>query len=87
VFGSAGSLRVTWPWNVRVPGILVQHGDEVEHVVVAAVDTYRLQSDNFSRAIRGVEQPLLGRADALGQARTIDSLYRSAEAGGEPMQP
>ena len=86
VFGSAGSLRVTWPWNVRVPGILVQRGDEVEHVVVAAVDAYRLQSDNFSRAIRGLEEPLLGRSDALGQARAIDSLYRSAEAGGEPMQ-
>jgi D-xylose 1-dehydrogenase (NADP+, D-xylono-1,5-lactone-forming) len=87
VFGSEGSLRITWPWNVRVPGILVQRGDEVEHVVVAAVDAYRLQSDNFSRAIRGLEEPLLGRADALGQARTIDSLYRSAVAGGEPMQP
>jgi xylose dehydrogenase (NAD/NADP) len=87
VFGSEGTLRVTWPWNVRVPGILLQRGEEVEHVVVAAVDTYRLQSDNFSRAIRGVEEPLLGRSDALGQARTIDSLYRSAEAGGEPMQP
>jgi xylose dehydrogenase (NAD/NADP) len=87
VFGSEGSLRVTWPWNVRVPGILMQHGDEVEHVVVAAVDTYRLQSDNFSRAIRGLEEPLLGRLDAVSQARTIDSLYRSAEAGGEPMQP
>jgi predicted dehydrogenase len=86
VFGSEGTLRVVWPWNVRVPGILVQRGDDVEHVVVAAVDTYRLQSDNFSRAIRGVEAPLLGRQDALGQARTIDSLYRSAEAGGESMR-
>ncbi len=86
VFGSEGSLRVAWPWNVRAPGILVQRGDEVEHVVVAAVDTYRLQSDNFSRAIRGLEEPLLGRADALGQARTIDSLYRSAEMSGEPIQ-
>ena len=86
VFGSEGSLRVTWPWNVRVPGILVQRGDEVEHVLIAAVDAYRLQSDNFSRAIRRLEAPLLGRSDALGQARTIDSLYRSAEAGGEAMQ-
>jgi hypothetical protein len=58
----------------------------VEHVEVAEVDAYRLQSDNFSRAIRGVEAPLLGRADAVGQARAIDSLYRSAEVGGEPMQ-
>ena len=45
-----------------------------------------VQGDNFSRAVRGVEEPLLGRADALGQARAIDALYRSAEAGGAPAQ-
>ena len=86
VFGSEGSLRVVWPWNVRVAGIELRHGNTVERVEVAEVDAYRLQSDNFSRAIRGAEEPLLGRADAVGQARTIDSLYRSAEVGGEPMQ-
>jgi predicted dehydrogenase len=85
VFGSEGSLRIAWPWNVCVPGILLDRGGEVEHIGVAEVDAYRLQSDNLSRAIRGVEQPLLARPDALGQARTIDALYRSAEAGGQPL--
>jgi len=32
-------------------------------------------------AIRGEGEPLLGRADALGQARTIDALCRSAAMG------
>jgi hypothetical protein len=29
--------------------------------------------------VRGERPPLLGRADALGQARTIAALYTSAE--------
>jgi predicted dehydrogenase len=35
----------------------------------------------MSDAIRGEAEPLLGRQDALGQARAIEALYRSAEAG------
>ena len=35
----------------------------------------------MSDAIRGEGEPLLGRADALGQARVIEALYRSAESG------
>ena len=65
---------------------MLRRGDEAERIEVEAVDRYRLQGDNFSRAVRGLEQPLLGRADALGQARTIDALYRSAESGGEPVE-
>ncbi len=35
----------------------------------------------MGRAIAGGEPPRLGRADALGQARTIQALYRAAESG------
>jgi predicted dehydrogenase len=31
--------------------------------------------------VRGEREPLLGRDDALGQARAIEALYRSAEEG------
>jgi predicted dehydrogenase len=44
-------------------------------------DHYRLEMENLSDAILGKAKPLLGRADALGQARTIEALYRSAESG------
>jgi hypothetical protein len=40
-----------------------------------------LELDNFTGAVEGRVPPLLGRDDALGQARTIDALYRAAEAG------
>jgi predicted dehydrogenase len=35
----------------------------------------------MAAAIHGRKSPRLGRADALGQARTIEALYRSAETG------
>jgi predicted dehydrogenase len=84
--GSDGSLELAWPWNVREPGIVLRRGDALELVACEQADAYRLQADNLSRAVRGVEPPLLGRDDALGQARAIDALYRSAEAGGELQQ-
>ena len=47
-----------------------------ERIDVEDVDRYLLQLENFSEAIRGEAEPLLGLEDALGQARTIDALYR-----------
>ena len=46
-----------------------------------AVNSYGLELENLSAAIRGAATPLLGRADALGQARVIEALYRAADAG------
>ena len=86
VVGSDGSLLVASPWGCQDPGIELRCGDERERVEVEDIDRYRLQSDNFSRAIRGLERQLLGRDDALGQARAIEALYASAERGGEPVE-
>ena len=36
---------------------------------------------NLSDAIRSTAEPRLGREDAVGQARVIDALYRSAVTG------
>jgi D-xylose 1-dehydrogenase (NADP+, D-xylono-1,5-lactone-forming) len=82
VVGAEGTVNVPWPWNAREPGLELRRGDEVEWIAIDDVSPYRLQCDNFSRAVRGLEPPLLGRDDALGQARTIDALYRSAADGG-----
>ena len=46
-----------------------------------AVDSYRLELENLADAIAGEAPLLLGREDALGQARTIEALFRSAESG------
>jgi D-xylose 1-dehydrogenase (NADP+, D-xylono-1,5-lactone-forming) len=85
VVGSEGVARIASPWHVRPPGIELVRGGNVEQVEIPPADSYRLEVENLARAIRGEEAPLLGRDDALGQARAIEALYRSAEAGGEPV--
>ena len=80
--GSEGTLRVPTPWGVDEPGMILDRRGNSERVDVPPADRYRLQSDNFSRAIRGLEPPLLGREDAVGQARALAGLCRSAERGG-----
>jgi D-xylose 1-dehydrogenase (NADP+, D-xylono-1,5-lactone-forming) len=77
VVGSEASAVVPDPWQCRDPH--VQVGDE--RIDVEDADRYRLEVENMNDAIRGEAEPLLGRDDAVGQARTIDALYRSAEMG------
>jgi predicted dehydrogenase len=77
VVGSEASAVVPDPWLCRDPHI--QIGDE--RIPVPDADRYRLELENMSAAIGGEAEPLLGRDDAVGQARTIDALYRSAETG------
>ena len=74
--GSEGSVLVREPFICRDPHVEL-NGERIE---VEDIDRYRLQMENFSSAIRGDAQPLLGRDDALGQAKTIAALYRSAES-------
>jgi predicted dehydrogenase len=45
------------------------------------VDPYTRELEEFGRAVAGGPPPRIGRADALGQARTIQALYRAAETG------
>jgi D-xylose 1-dehydrogenase (NADP+, D-xylono-1,5-lactone-forming) len=75
--GSEGTLVVRDPVRCRDPHVEVD-GVRIE---VDDVDRYFLQVENFSAAVRGEAEPLLGRADALGQVRAIEALYRSAATG------
>jgi xylose dehydrogenase (NAD/NADP) len=82
VSGDEGSLFVADPWHCRRPGIqLRREGQEDEWIAFEPADSYRLEAENLSSAIRGEAQPLLGRADALGQARAIEALYQAAVSG------
>jgi predicted dehydrogenase len=84
VVGSKGTARVVSPWHCLEPGIELSRGGDVEWIAIPDEDKYRLELENLSRAIRGDGEPLLGRADALGQARAIAALYGSAAVGGAP---
>jgi len=82
VIGSEGSLFLDDPWHCNVPVIELRRDDGVERIELEREDSYRLQLENLSDAITGEGKPLLGRDDALGQARALDALHRSA-LGGE----
>ena len=81
VVGDAGALFLDDPWHCRKPVIELRRDDGVERIELDAVDSYRLEAENLSAAIRGEGAPLLGREDAIGQARTIEALYQSADSG------
>jgi D-xylose 1-dehydrogenase (NADP+, D-xylono-1,5-lactone-forming) len=44
------------------------------------VNSYQLELENWSEVIRGEAEPLLDRADAVGNARALEALYASAES-------
>jgi predicted dehydrogenase len=76
--GSEGSLFLDDPWHCNRPAIEVRRGDGVERIELDREDSYRLELENLSDAIRGEGTPLLGREDALGQARALEALHASA---------
>ncbi|MFI5227265.1 MAG: Gfo/Idh/MocA family protein [Candidatus Limnocylindrales bacterium] len=75
--GTKGSFVLTDPWQSD-PATLTRDGVET---ALEVADPYPLELEDMSRAIRTGEPPLLGRADALGQARAIEALLRSAVTG------
>jgi predicted dehydrogenase len=81
VVGEEGSLFLDDPWHCRQPLIELRRDGEVERIEAPIGNSYRLQAENFTAAIRGEQPTLLGRADALGQARALQALYAAAESG------
>ena len=75
--GDANILVMRSPWQGQARTLWL--GDR--EIPVTPVDPYPLELENMSAAILGEAAPLLGREDALGQARTIAALYESAATG------
>jgi len=81
VIGSEGSLFLDDPWHCNVPVIELRRDGEVERIELERADSYRLELENVSDAIDGKAELLLGREDAVGQARALEALHHSAETG------
>ena len=82
IVGEEGVIRVHAPWRVDWGGELtIQRGASREVVQVEEANSYTLELENLADAIEGRAAPLLGRDDAVAQARVIDALYRAAESG------
>ncbi len=79
VVGEEAVIVVRAPWRSDWPGALtLEREDGVEVLEVPRADPYRLELENLADAIEGKAPALLGRDDALGQARAIEALYCSA---------
>jgi xylose dehydrogenase (NAD/NADP) len=81
VVGDEGSLVIPDPWLARRLVLHLRREESREEIALPPADPYRLELENMSAAIRGEAEPLLGRADAVGQARALEALYRSADEG------
>jgi predicted dehydrogenase len=79
--GSEGSLFLDDPWHCNNPVIELRRDGKVERIELEHQDSYRLELENLSDAIRGEGELLLGREDALGQARALEALHESATSG------
>ncbi len=84
VVGSTGEIQVPSPWQTPLGSeiLIVRDGlDEPERIIPESVDPYARELDEVGAAIENGTTPRLGREESLGQARTIDALYRSAAEG------
>jgi predicted dehydrogenase len=79
--GDGGSLFLDDPWHARRPVLELRRDGDVERIELERADSYGLELENMSDAIRGRGEPLLGRGDAVAQAQVIEALYRSAASG------
>ncbi|HEV2815106.1 MAG TPA: Gfo/Idh/MocA family oxidoreductase [Solirubrobacteraceae bacterium] len=70
VVGDGGTIVLDDPWHARKPCIVVNG----KRVNVKRANSYRLELEDVSRAIEDGRPPLLGREDAVAQARVIEAL-------------
>ena len=88
IVGSEGRMLLADPWHCRAPLIVVESAGETRRIELDPANSYRLELEDVSAAIRGERAPLLGREDAIGQARTIAALEQSAAEGrAVPLSP
>jgi xylose dehydrogenase (NAD/NADP) len=79
--GTEGSLFLDDPWHCLEPVIELRREDGVERIETERGNPYRLELENLGGAIRRQTAPLLGREDAVAQARVIEALFGSAASG------
>jgi predicted dehydrogenase len=79
--GSEGSIFIDDPWHCVHPAIELRRAGDVERIELEYTDSYRLELENMSDAIRGEAELLLGREDALGQATALAALHDDAFRG------
>ncbi len=80
VVGTEATVQVSDPWHCHEPGIAVtwQDGRSQTHTF-EPTDSYAMELRHFASAVEtGSRAGLLGRQDALGQARAVELLLAAA---------
>src|SRR5437763_1844253 len=72
--GTEGSLFLDDPVHCTVPVIELRRDGSIERIEIEPQDSYRLELENLSDAIRGGGDVLLGRGEAVGHGRSVDAL-------------
>lgn len=82
VFGTAGVLSIKVPFNMYpdVPGeVTVETSIGKRTIFTEPEDQYKLEFEEFARAVTEKVSLPVSEKDSLGNARVIDSLFESAE--------
>lgn len=85
ICGTTGYIELPSPW---LPGrsaaqILVKRwGEPTEVIPVPGADTYRLEIEDFARAVTTGKPPRWTVQDAVANMAVIDALFESARTGG-----
>ena len=82
VVGSEGRVEVSDPWHGTYPALTVTvRGADPMRTEIEPANPYQLELEEFGKAVRGEPNQLIGRADAVGQAKAVEALYRAADSG------
>lgn len=81
VSGSHGAILLQDPWMAVEPSIELALSDGRTELAVERDDPYACQLRNFAAAADGDDAALLGREDAVNQARALQALGQSARTG------
>jgi predicted dehydrogenase len=78
--GTLGTIALNDPWHAVKPIVELITEDGTEEIDCGQpYSNYLLEMQDFEAAVAGEKEPLLGREDAVAQARVIDALYASAD--------
>jgi predicted dehydrogenase len=88
-FGTKGRIEVQIPFNIPMESttrIFIDDGSDfsgqnIETIEFPAADSYTIQGDLFSRAIRENSDQAISLEDSFNNMAVIDAVFRSAESG------
>ena len=79
--GDTGVITLHDPGHGRTPGLALRTEAGTEHIEIDVADSYRLEAENFSAAVRGQAPLLIDGEEIVAQAAVIEALYAAASSG------